>query len=97
MNTVWIKQGVKGRLSQHTRKAFGHVAKLYFSHNLDFFVTSLMEGNHSPGSFHYDGKAFDFKRQGMLKEFIKNAVGKGFDVVEYDDERDIFHVEYDPK
>jgi len=95
--TVWIKQGVKGKLNRQTRKGFGRVANLYAQHNLDLQVTSLMEGNHSPGSLHYDGGAFDIKRQQMLREFIVTALGNDFDVVEYHDGRDIFHIEYDPK
>jgi len=49
------------------------------------------------GSLHYIGHAFDVKRQSITKKEIQMAVGPGFDVVEYDDARDIFHIEYDPK
>jgi len=31
------------------------------------------------------------------KSMCKDVVGHGFDVIEYSDERDIFHVEWDPK
>ena len=97
MGTVWIKQGVKGKLNRQTRKGFGRVAEVYFNLGLDLQVTSLMEGNHSPGSLYYDGGAFDIKRQGVKKALIVTALGKGFDVIEYFGGRDIFHIEYDPK
>ena len=97
MGTVWIKQGVTGTLSKEVRRAMGRVAGAYFDKGKDFCITSMMEGNHSSGSFHYDGGAVDFKRQGFTKRDIKTIVGKDFDVIEYTDARDIFHLEYDPK
>ena len=79
------------------RRCKGRLVKLYEDHGYDFFITSLMEGNHHPASCHYESEAIDFKRQGISRLLIVGACGMGFDVVEYDDERDIFHVEYDPK
>ena len=101
--TVWIKQGVCGDLSFQMQKARGELAVLYASHGNDFYITSIREGNHSPGSYHYIGQALDFKRQKMLKgELVDKLfglttrIGGKFDVIEYSDERDIFHVEFDP-
>lgn len=95
--TVWLKEGVLGDLRRDARRAKGRLVRLYETYGLDFLITSLREGNHSPGSCHYEGDALDFKRQGVPREAIKGACGPGFDVVEYSDSRDIFHVEWDPK
>ncbi len=93
--TVWFKQGVIGNLSQHAQKGFGKVAQLHAMADKDLFVTSLREGNHSPGSFHYNGNAFDFRKiREVTKAMIVNALGKNYDVVEHSTH---FHVEYDPK
>lgn len=48
-------------------------------------------------SCHYEGDALDFKRQGLQIHLIIAEAGRDFDVIEYSDERDIFHVEYDPR
>lgn len=79
------------------RRAHGRVVKVYERHGLDVFVTSREEGNHSPGSFHYDSGAEDIKRQEVQKYEITNELGPDYDVVEYSDDRDIYHIEYDPK
>ena len=95
--TVWLKQGVLGSLGPETRRAKGRLVLLYEKWGFDFFITSLREGNHHPASCHYEGQALDFKRQGVEMHFIRKACGPGFDVVEYSDSRDIFHIEWDPK
>ena len=94
--TVWIKQGVTGDLSREARRGLGRCARVYERKGLDFFITSIREGNHSAGSFHYDGGAFDFKRQEILISELRQELGKDYDVEEYDN-LNIFHVEYDPK
>lgn len=91
---IWIKQGVMGSLSAKAQKGFGRVAMIYSNRKKDFFCTSIREGNHSAGSLHYIGDAFDFRRQGINKSDIKFALGEQFDVVM---EKDHVHVEYDPK
>ena len=95
--TIWIKQGVLGHLNPQIRRCKGRLVALYKSRGLDFYITSLQEGNHHDASCHYEGDAIDFKRQGISIVKIKLAAGSFFDVVEYSDERNIFHVEYDPK
>ena len=95
--TVWIKQGVLGSLRFETRRAKGRLVQLYKECGLDFYITSLREGNHHPASCHYEGDALDFKRQEVTKDSVVKTCGPGFDVVEYSDSRDIFHVEFDPK
>ena len=96
MPNVWIKQGVLGRLSPDMRRVKGRLVALYFGQGKDFYITSLCEGNHMSNSCHYEGDAIDFKRQGMPAYKIELAAGESCDVVEYTDERDIFHVEFDP-
>ena len=99
--TVWIKQGVLGRLSPPMRRCKGRLVDFYEARGLDFFITSKGEGNHCSSSCHYEDNAIDFKRQRVAKEDIEVICEKlyknCFDVVEYSDIRDIFHVEYDPK
>lgn len=92
--TEWIKAGVMGTLSIPMRKCHGRLVRLYASKNLDFFTTSIQEGNHSPGSLHPDGNAEDFHQQGVPLNELKAVAGPGFDVVV---ESDHVHVEYDPK
>jgi len=94
MATTWMKIGVRGDLTRLAQKAYGKTVRLYYSKNLDFYWTSAREANHRPGSFHYIGEAFDFKRQGVSKQEILDTVGSGFQVIEYKG-RDIFHVERD--
>jgi len=92
--TVWIKQGVIGDLQTVTQKGLGRVAKLYSSHGEDLFVTSLREGNHSKGSLHYIGLAFDIRPGNVSTDLIRIALGSHWDVV---NEGNHIHCEYDPK
>jgi len=95
--TVWFKQGVCGTLSPMMRRCKGRLVQLYQRHNKDFYITSIRDSNHADASCHYEGDALDFKRQGLQIHLIIAEAGRGFDVVEYSDARDIFHVEWDPK
>lgn len=95
--TVWIKEGAIGDLNAEMRRCKGRLINLYQSRGLDFFITCKRDGNHHPASCHPEGNAIDFKRQGISIVKIQLVAGSFFDVVEYSDERDIFHVEYDPK
>ena len=79
------------------RRCKGRLVELYAHRGLSFYITSIREGIHHSASCHYEGAALDFKRQGLTKDTIARVAVDGFDVVEYSDERDIFHVEYDPK
>jgi|TARA_R110000765_G_scaffold408728_5_gene506612 hypothetical protein len=92
---TWLKLGVMGQLSIQAQKAFGKVARLYHDNGEDFFVTSIMESNHSPGSLHYNGNAFDFQHGGIKISVIKRVLGNDFDCVVSNN--GAFHVEYDPK
>lgn len=93
--TVWIKQGVLGDLIPVARKGLGRVAKLYESKGRSLYITSLCEANHSHGSLHYDGRAFDIKGDSSVTlPEIKLALGQGWDVI---DELNHIHCEFDPK
>ncbi len=97
MTRVWLKDDVYGDLQTPMQKAHGRLVELYAMYGMDFFVTSRNDGKHSPGSLHYVDLAEDFKRQSIRKHLVVDAAGPGFDVVEYPEPRDIYHVEFDPK
>jgi len=62
-------------------------------------ITSTAEGTHLPWSYHYIGRALDFRFplrkevETCIKE-LKEKLGEDYDVVE---EEDHIHIEYDPK
>jgi hypothetical protein len=101
---TWIKEGVLGHLCPEMRRAKRALQLYYYRNDLDFYITSKEEGNHTAGSCHYEGAALDFKRQGMTKQHIRIALEvdglnpDDFDIIEYDHANgDFFHVEWDPK
>jgi len=58
----FVKFGVRMNPSREIRFAMGIAAKVYFEMGYDFYWTSGGEGNHSPGSLHYqepESDAFD--------------------------------------
>lgn len=67
----------------------------------EFVITSANDGKHMVGSFHYGGKAADWRiwvlahsmRQ-KARDKIAHRLGKDFDVIL---ESDHIHCEYDPK
>ena len=74
-----------------------HYAKRGYS----LVVTSLEDGNHMKGSFHYVGRAADLRTRDIppdvckqLVRDIKASLGNDYDVVL---EKDHIHLEYDPK
>ena len=75
---------------------------VYRKHDIvDCVVTSGSDGKHSAKSWHYKGRALDFRTRNV-PELIRNAVaqeisvslGENYDVVL---EATHLHVEYDPK
>ena len=92
---MWYKQGVIGNLQQIARKGLGNVARMYAHYGHDLYVTALRDGNHSAGSLHYDGLAFDIRPvQGIDDDLVRGALGPGWDVV---NEGTHIHCEFDPK
>jgi hypothetical protein len=77
-------------------------ASVYAEHNLDFVLTSVVDGKHSRGSKHYSGNGWDGRTRNIPTEDakgkifldIKNALGSDYDVVL---EKNHIHCEYDPK
>lgn len=64
-------------------------------------ITSLTDGKHSRGSFHYVGMAVDFRTKhltesklGRLKQLIAPSLNNEFDIVW---EADHLHIEFQPK
>lgn len=93
--TVYFKQGVQGDLSPKTQKVFGRVAKVYERYGEPMFVTSIRDGNHSAGSFHYIGDAFDIKYADIIPEQeIRLAAGSDCDVIFH---KTHIHIERDLK
>lgn len=92
--TVWIKEGVLGTLHREARRGLGKLETRFGT----VYVTSKGEGEHMPGSLHYDCKAidcrFDEDEIGATKADVIECLGPGFDVVEYSMH---FHWEWDPK
>lgn len=88
------KEGVMGQLQPHVRKKQGKLAKAYYAKGLDFIITSLQEGTHSPSSLHLLGLAFDYDSQGVLIAHDRAILGLDYDVVDEGTHR---HAEFDPK
>jgi len=80
-------------LKSVAQKGLGRVAHAYEGHGHDLYVTSIRDGNHSPGSLHYVGLAFDIQ-PGIEIHLIKQVLSPQWDVV---DEGNHIHCEYDPK
>lgn len=99
---IWKKIDVQGDCHHILWKAMKYVEQLL----KQVYITSIRDGVHSITSFHYIGRAIDFKRSGKNKKQLREAVNKfcrdyqipeqDFDIIEYP-ELDIFHLEYDPK
>jgi hypothetical protein len=75
--------------------------RLFARYRVDLVVTSLLDGEHMPGSLHYKGLAADVRsrevdvtlRAQLLRE-ARVALGPDFDFIL---ESDHFHLEFDPK
>ncbi len=95
---IWKKLGACGDLQAPAQKAFGRVAKEFGKIGEDIFITSIRDGNHGSGSFHYIGMAFDIRYpKATTKAFevrIRQAAGPNCDVIFHNTH---IHVEYDPK
>jgi len=66
----------------------------------DMVITSLNDGKHMQGSYHYKGLAADFRIWNLspyrpidVRDMIQELLGKDYDVVL---EKDHIHLEYDP-
>lgn len=93
MSTL-IKQGVCGDLDPVMQKALNKIHSVYQSYGYDLIITSMREGNHSPGSLHYIGRAIDCRKGKVSILALSSALGTDFDCI---DESNHYHIEYDPK
>jgi hypothetical protein len=72
---------------------------------LECWITSANDGKHMETSWHYKGRALDFRTHNFvgdkkkLLEKVKEHLGKNYDVVleAPDSPNEHLHVEYDPK
>jgi len=75
--------------------------RLCYAKGVDFVVTSCTEGEHSPGSRHYMGLAFDMRRHGIPAEWVdgfcaelRSRLGEDFQVIL---EPSHIHVQFSPQ
>ena len=93
--SVWYEQGIiQEPLHPEMEKGWHEIKRVYSYKKKDLFVLSVREGDHLMYSFHYEGRAIDFKKNGITKKQLEYALGNDFQVIEYTWG---FHVEYDPK
>ena len=97
--TIWFKKGVMGDLIPEAQKGLGKVAGLAEKEgHTDLYVTSIREGNHIDGSFHYIGQAFDVVEFGVPIDRIREELGPDWDVLPFIVNRENYiHSELDPK
>jgi len=107
---IYKKIDVQGDVHTILWKCFGNVVGSLAKKGVhDIFITSMREGLHAVTSFHYIGMAIDFKRSGIENERSVIEAGikrfcnryklsvNDFDLIEYTDSRNIWHLELDPK
>jgi hypothetical protein len=103
-----LKAGVKlADLEPQMALAAFVVARIFERRGLEAVITSANDSKHSAASWHYKGRALDFRTKfdslnGMeesLREEIKDALGEEFDVIveALGTDNEHLHLEYDPK
>lgn len=80
---------------------------IYAKRGMECVVTSANDSKHGANSWHYKGRALDFRthyerlngQEQALRDEIKEALGQDFDVVmeAVGTPNEHLHVEYDPK
>ena len=93
--TVWYKQGVIGVVSREIIRAIGVSHSLHQQEGEDLFVTALRDGNHSAGSLHYIGQAFDQRKGKVSREKLQRALSPISAFYEVIEESTHFHIEWD--
>ena len=84
----------------HAFEAICAAANVWSRQGLDALViTSARDGDHRPGSMHYQGDAIDLRSRNLPDAFsardrLQTLLGDEYDVVL---EADHIHVEYDPR
>jgi len=104
---VDIKPGVRLKeINDHLVTVCRIVAEVEASYNVIPTITSGCDGAHMPGSYHFDGEAWDFRTRdlldpwtvaSMVRDRLK-GISKAYDVVYGDkDHIDHIHIEWDKK
>ncbi len=97
-----IKKGVEAQgLQPEILLAIMEAREVYRDLDAELIITSLLDGKHMKGSFHYKGLAVDLRTRHLSKTDralaaarIRLALGPEYDVVL---EKTHIHLEYDPK
>lgn len=95
-----IKLGVDiSRLEPEIRRVLPYVEKTYQEFRYEPVITSTYEGNHSPGSLHYNNDAVDIRAgadqdMGAIHYRLKERLGPDYDIIRH---KTHIHIEYDPK
>ena len=94
-----VKLGVDiSKLKRPIRRILNRIDIIFNDHGHEAVITSTYEGDHSPGSLHYDDNAIDFRLPKKKAKIIYGDICKVLDM-NYDVllEGDHIHIEYDPK
>ena len=97
-----IKRGVNADgLQPEILSAIMEAREIYRDLNAELIITSLLDGKHMPGSFHYKGLAVDLRTRHLSNSDrmlvvarLRLALGPEYDVVL---EKTHLHLEFDPK
>lgn len=103
-----IKAGVRlGGLVPQMVLAYVIVKEVFADYGCPCVITSANDGKHSVASWHYRGRALDFRtrfaqldgKEAELAVAVRDALGPDFDVVmeAVGTTNEHLHVEYDPK
>ena len=86
------------KLRFKARQALWLLIRLFEVDGQNFVITHTYDGMHKDGSLHFKNRAFDGlpperERDHILKQ-AKELMGPDWDII---DEKDHWHIEYDPK
>lgn len=107
MSVVYLKRGVEiSGLHATMWAAAAQVGVVYNKHGYRCTITSGLDGQHSSGSLHYQGKALDFRvrnihsiqEMAQITREIATALGDNYDVILESPgaPNQHIHIEYDP-
>jgi hypothetical protein len=105
---VKLKAGVRlAELCPQMVLAAVVVDGIYAKRGLECVITSANDSRHSAASWHYKGRALDFRthyealneQEQEIRDEVKESLGQDFDVVmeAVGTPNEHLHVEYDPK
>ncbi len=86
------------KLRYKARQALWLLVNLYEVEDLNFVVTHTDDGLHKEGSLHFKNRAIDAlppeRHREIILKHAKVMMGPDWDII---DEKDHWHIEYDPK